>query len=316
MAMRARLVGWLATLVMAWASGACADGAVTERTIERSDLSATIYAPDDGSTHPALLILGGAEGGREWAEAVARRLAKEGYIANAQTYFKGQGLPEQLMDIPLERFQAAIDYLRQQPLVDRQHLGVIGISKGAEAALVLAAHDNRVTAVVAASPSDVVWQGIDRKGGAPASSWTFHGEPLAYVPFKPCPDCKGLLDLYHNSRSAGAVASASYIAVENIHGPVMLISSANDQVWPSTTMAHSIADRLHRSGFPFAVDEVDYAEGGHFAFGIPPTEASAKEDTGFGGGDPGSLAKVRQDSWNRVIRFLAGALATDATVSR
>lgn len=282
---------------------------VTEKVIESADLSASVYSPSDGKPHPAILVLGGAEGGRDWADAVAKRFAQDGYIALAESYFKGHGLPDQLENIPLERFQAAIDYLEAQPSVDKRHIAAVGLSKGAEAVLVLAARDPRLKAVVAASPSDVVWQGIDRKGGSPMSSWTLHHDPLAYVPFKPCPECKGLLDLYSHSRNAGPVDPPAMIAVEHINGPILLISSTGDQVWPSTAMARSIVGQLHQSGFRFKVSEVDYPEGGHFAFGIQPTEASAKEDTGFGGGTPDGLAKARTDSWQCVLSFLAHSFA-------
>lgn len=306
--MAAKLFGLItvATLAIALsAHGSAASGdAPDEKVIESNTLSATLYTPKDGKPHPALLVLGGAEGGRKWAEAVAKRLAAEGYVTMAESYFNGPNLPSQLQSIPLERFQAAVDYLVDQPRVKKKQIAVIGLSKGAEAALVLASHDARLTAVVAASPSDVVWQGIDRKGGTAASSWTFRGKPLAYVPFKPCPDCKGLLDLYRKSRDAGPIDPSAEIAVERINGPVLLISSSGDKVWPSTAMAHAIVKRLRRDHFAFKVLEADYPDGGHFAFGVTPTEASATEDTQFGGGTPKALAKARRDSWKLVSEFL------------
>lgn len=137
---------------------AAANDTGTEKIIERSDLSATLYMPGDGKRHPALLILGGAEGGRDWTDAVAKRLSQDGYIAMAQSYFKDPGLPDQLQRIPLERFQAAVDYLINQPAVEKHQIAVIGLSKGAEAALVLASHDPRLTAV-ASLPRRPTWSG-------------------------------------------------------------------------------------------------------------------------------------------------------------
>lgn len=312
--MAAKILGLMVmtTFAMIFSGHAEATSADTpkEIVIDRANLSATVYRPGDGKPHPALLILGGAEGGRNWADAIAKRLADEGYVTMAETYFKGPGLPDQLENIPLERFQAAVDYLAAQPFVKKKQIAVIGLSKGAEAALVLASHDARLTAVVAASPSDVVWQGIDRKGGSAAGSWTFHGKTLAYVPFRTCSNCKGLLDLYQKSREAEPIDPAAVIAVERINGPVLLISSATDKVWPSTAMAHSIVDRLRHAGFAFRLVEADYPEGGHFAFGVTPTRVSATEDTQFGGGTPEGLAKARKDSWELVSKFLASAFAT------
>jgi dienelactone hydrolase len=295
-----------ATLALALAGGsamACAADVVTTE-VETGALSATLYAPADHHRHPALLVLGGAEGGREWARGVARQLAQEGYVALAQSYFNGPGLPKALASVPIERFQHAVDYLQALPSVQPGQLGVVGLSKGAEAALVLAAHESRLRVVVAAAPSDVVWQGIDRSGGAPASSWSFHGAPLAFVPFHPCPQCRGLLDLYRNSHPHAVVAD--HIEGKGIAAPVLLVASEQDQVWPSTAMARALAARLRREGNPH-VSVIDYPAGGHFAFGLTPTAASAREDTGFGGGTPEGLVAARKDSWKRVLAFLGAA---------
>jgi hypothetical protein len=166
-----RLLGRV-VLVLALGGGSAVAGAedVVTTEVETGALSATLYAPADHDRHPALLVLGGAEGGRDWARGVARQLAQEGYVALAQSYFNGPGLPRALANVPLERFRRAVDYLQALPSVQPGQLGVVGLSKGAEAALALAAHEPRLRVVVAAAPSDVVWQGIDRSGGAPASS--------------------------------------------------------------------------------------------------------------------------------------------------
>jgi hypothetical protein len=303
--------GWITrvALVLALAGGGVAARAadVQSREVETKALSATLYVPADGHKHPALLVLGGAEGGRDWARGVARQLAEQGFVTLAQSYFNGPGLPKALTNVPLERFQQAIDYLQSQPSVDKRHLGVVGLSKGAEAALVLASHDARLRVVVAASPSDVVWQGIDRSGGAPAGSWSFHGTPLAYVPFQPCASCRGLLDLYNHSHPKAT--QADQIEGKGIVAPVLLISSEQDQVWPSTAMARALAARLRQEGNR-QVTVVDYPAGGHFAFGLAPTPASAKEDTGFGGGTPAGLVAARKDSWSQVLAFLRANTGT------
>lgn len=303
--MSVRGLGWVGRCVLALAlggSGVVVHAMEVRATeVETAKLSATLYVPADGKKHPALLVVGGAEGGREWARGVARKLAEEGFVTLAQSYFNGPGLPKTLANIPLERFQRAVDYLQALPSVERGHLGVVGLSKGAEAALALAAREPRLRVVVAASPSDVVWQGIDRSGGAPASSWSFRGVPLAYVPFQPCVRCRGLLDLY--TQSHPQALAADHVEGKGMAASVLLISSEQDQVWPSSAMARALAARLRREG-DAVVSVIDYLTGGHFAFGLPPTPASAKEDTGFGGGTPDGLVLARKESWKRVLEFL------------
>src|SRR5436190_8911503 len=110
---------------------------------------------------PAMLVLGGSEGGLTSGAAGARLLAAQGYSALGLAYFQAPGLPSTLENIPLEYFMRAIDWLAQQPSVDPRRIGVLGGSKGAEMALLLASRDRRLKAVVAAAPSSVVWAGVD-----------------------------------------------------------------------------------------------------------------------------------------------------------
>jgi dienelactone hydrolase len=130
------------------------------------------------------------------------------------------------------------------------------------------------------------------------------------VPFQPCAQCRGLLDLYRHSHPHAVPADD--VEGKGIAAPVLLISSEQDQVWPSTAMARSLASRLRRQGNAH-VSVIDYPTAGHFAFGLPPTAASAKEDTGFGGGTPEGLVAARKDSWNRVLEFLDAAFKPGPT---
>jgi hypothetical protein len=46
------------------------------------------------------------------------------------------------------------------------------------------------------------------------------------------------------------------IKVENINGPVQLISAANDEIWPSTRMSIDIQNKLLANDFPHVVDHL------------------------------------------------------------
>ena len=280
--------------------------------IETPELSATLHYPEDSTApSPAVLVLGGSDGGREWASNMARSLAAKGYVALGETYFagSGDGLSRQLVAVPVERLIAGIDRLASDPRVDSDRIAVIGFSKGAEASLLLASVDPRIRAVVAASPSDRLWQGIDREGGARAPSWTMAGQPLDYVPFAPCDACAHLIDLYRHSRDA-ASPQAARIPVETIRAPILLLVSGADRVWPSRDMALAIQrDRaVHRSGFASAI--VDYTEAGHFLLnGDTPAPEEADGLAAFGGGTAAGLVAARQASWTRVVEFLDRTLS-------
>lgn len=92
--------------------------------------------------------------------------------------------PASAREVPLESFMPATDRLVEAGC-DR--IAYVGTSKGAEAALLVAVRDPRITAVIAFSPASVVWantgMGRDGAGWPLRSSWTFQGKPLPFVPY-------------------------------------------------------------------------------------------------------------------------------------
>jgi hypothetical protein len=88
-----------------------------------------------------------------------------------------------ICEVPHETFSPALDRLSSLS----EHLAVMGVSQGVEAALLLASRDARIRAVAALSPSSVVWAnvgpGIDEAQWPLRSSRTEGGEPLPFVPY-------------------------------------------------------------------------------------------------------------------------------------
>lgn len=105
-----------------------------------------------------VMILAGSSGAMEHDRA--QLLADHGAVALAMRWFGGRGQQSGPWEVPFETFTAALDLLA--PEVDR--LAILGSSFGAEAALLVAARDDRIKAVVALSPSAYVWPGADETG--------------------------------------------------------------------------------------------------------------------------------------------------------
>ncbi|MBB4232819.1 hypothetical protein GGD56_006718 [Rhizobium mongolense] len=95
----------------------------------------------------------------------------------------GKGQAPGVCEVPLETFVQAIDELEKRSC---KQIAIAGTSKGAEAALPVAARDERVDAVFAMSPTSVVWGNIGPRRDGIAwperSSWTWKSEPLPFVP--------------------------------------------------------------------------------------------------------------------------------------
>jgi hypothetical protein len=131
-----------------------------------------------------VLFLGGSEGGLHAGRTgMIKELADAGFNVLYVCYFGCPGTPAKLVGVPLETFDRALAFLRTRPTVDPNRIGVLGGSKGGEAALLVGTRDRRLKALVAGMPSSVVWPGISWSAGVPQSSWTAGGKPLKFLPY-------------------------------------------------------------------------------------------------------------------------------------
>ncbi|WP_309117577.1 acyl-CoA thioester hydrolase/BAAT C-terminal domain-containing protein [Saccharothrix sp.] len=287
--------------------------------VTENGLVGVLYEPDDGEVHPGVIILGGSEGGMH--EDDAALLARHGFAALALAYFGVDGLPEDLVDIPLEYVGTAITYLG-----DRR-IGVVGGSRGGELALLVGATYPRVKAVVSVVGSGVVTQCIGpgtrllEKLGLEAASWTHEGRPLPYLPYSvpdelrrrivdgdPVP-LKLAFDL------TDGIPEDTEIPVERINGGVLLLSSGRDQSWPCVALSAVAERRLAEHDHPFPYEHVVYPEAGHLIAAPPHRPTTDVLLPGPGvvfemGGSPGATAAARADAWRRTIEFLSDQLGT------
>jgi hypothetical protein len=215
-------------------------------------------------------------------------LATHGIAALSLRWFGGIGQPPGICEVPLESFGASLDRLADlSPRVT-----VFGVSKGAEAALLLAAHDPRIMLTVAMSPSSVVWAnlGAGRDGATLPyrSSWTWQGQPLPFVRYDdswevPPGDWPSYLGLYERSlRTFAANVEAARIPVERIGGTVIVTAGGDDQVWPSEAFAAAIV--AHRRYWGLDTIAVLHPHAGHRP--LLPGEMPA---IGLGGSRGGSV---------------------------
>ena len=277
--------------------------------VREQGLVATWYPPASGKRGPVILVLGGSEGGEEGSRRIAQAFAREGYGALALAWFKADGLPQQLQEIPLEYFATAIAWIGKQPLADANRLAIYGISKGGETALLVASRQPEIKAVIAAVPSAFVWQGINSADYTSVkSSFTLNGQPVPYLPYDISAPFTGVFDLYQRSLKFADAHADAVIPVERINGPVLLLSGRADTLWPSSAMADQVIARLDARGFRFPHRHIAYPDAGH-AGTIPPWEGGPAP-TGFNalGGTTEGNAAARADSWIQTLAFLRSSI--------
>lgn len=327
----------LVTEVVVRAEGAEARGSFTQRLaadgvtrveVREEGLVGTLYLPAGSApgAHPAVMILNGSGGGIN--EPRAALYASRGYAAFALAYFKAPGLSDYISNTPLEYFQTGLRWLRKkvQPLHD--FVAISGQSRGGELVLLLGAtFPKEVSAVVAYVPGAVVHSGqnaCDPKIGREGPTWLLGGKPIPHVwennrtatwaPFDegPAPHRheKAILTALQDP---DAVARAR-IRVEDIEGPVMLLSGTDDGSWPSSLYSKMVQDKLTEVRHPYPVQWLDYENGGHsilFPY-VPTTQlvyahpVSGKISTS--GGNPKDNARADQESWEGVKTFLDAAV--------
>lgn len=250
-----------------------------------------------------MLVLAGSSGRVDTGRA--QLLSEHGAVALALRWFGGPGQQPGPYEVPLELFSSAIDVLAEEC----SRLAVVGLSFGAEAALLIASRDDRIDAVVGFAPSSVVWPGWN--GDRWTSHWTAGGVPLPFVPFVPDwqPDAEppAYVEHYRLSLDADprAVAEAA-IPVEAIRGEVLLVAGTDDQVWPSCEFADRIAERRRSHGLPTAVLRGEGA--GHRAI-LPGEEPAMGGAAMRRGGTEEADRALGAAAWPEIVTILrfAGA---------
>lgn len=288
--------------------------AIVPRQIRDGAMVADLYRPARTDPAPAILLLGGSEGGLGKAAAgQARSLAVHGYVVLHVSYFGSPGQSATLKSIPLDTFTRALDWLKAQPGVDADRIGIVGTSKGAEAALLVASRRPDLKIAVLGVPSSVVWPGIDRDGIVTESSWTEKGKPVPFTPYGWTGEWRGIHALYADALADPAKAATGVIPAERSRAAIVMVCGEADGLWPSCPMARAVETRLrdHRYGHPVTL--LAYPDAGHAAFGPPldPGSSGAATIGALGGSVSGNSA-ARADGWPKVLAALDTALQPEA----
>jgi len=291
---------------------------MTDREIYRKKTDGfhgELFRPaQDSYPGKVLICFGGSDGKFELARKLAAIFQGRGLTALALAYVMEEDLPNQFYQVPIDTLEAAAGRLHE---MGYEKVGLWGISKGAKLALTAGSLlPGVVNAVVAVAPMSTVCQGFAKGKGIalmPGSSWSFHGQQVPYTPFGYEKTPYGAI-LWESLKAREVTmfdlylpmvqhpAPEAEIEVENITGPILLISSKMDTMWPSEPAAEKIMQRLGEKRFPFSYRHLSYDYGSHLF--VPMELSVAKFFRGDRGKNKEPGRRARMDSLEKTLEFI------------
>jgi len=276
---RARVRDRFDTMVMAELEqqqtiAALKPGIVTEE-ISEGALRGALFYPEGVANPPTVITMQGS-GGRIY-EREAALYANEGFAVLALGIFNYKDRPETLKNISLEYVRDAADYMSER--FGDERTALIGHSRGAELAMLVAvSFPDRIDAVLALGPHNVIDAGCCTPDATQSPAWTLGGEPLPVakgpVPsdmrWEPPEGQPLTFRPYFHAKTLNPDGSGAPIKVEQMDAPIMLVAGTADRLWPAAEASYLIEERLMQNDYPHEVVRLIYPGAGHSAGTIEP----------------------------------------------
>ena len=229
-----------------------------------------ILLEGNGSMDKVMIVMSGSNGGIKLTKQAADFYHKKGIPALALALFATKGTQPYLDKVPIEYVESAIAWLKKQGY---KQIGIDGMSKGSEMALVAASMFSDISCVIVRVPSYFVSEGLigsgKKKAPSGTSCWSYKGQELAYAPYKT--RNFNMLKMFVKEKEMHIIsfnrdkdiAPDSIIPIEKIKAPILILSSKNDSVWPSYKSGIYIENRLKEAGFSYEYKHVAYENMSH-----------------------------------------------------
>lgn len=239
----------------------------SQTKLETPNVESILYL-GNGKNQPLIVGLGGSEGGNAWTSNYWKKtrdqFIEKGYAFLAIGYFGLKGTPDTLQKIAIEEVYFAIKLAGKNKKINNRKIVIIGGSRGADLALLLGSYYKDIKCVVGIVASNVTFPGNTNHFST--SSWTFKGKELPFVPVNdeavPYLMKRDLRGAFEEMLKDTIAEKKALIKVENINGPILLVSAIKDEICPSSPMADKMIARLNTYGFKHNYEHIAI-EGGH-----------------------------------------------------
>ena len=231
------------------------------RIINENGFQANYYVKENTENKETIILIGGGQWGDYWGQ----QFAEKGYVGLSLPYTRREGLPSLPEEIDMEYFENALKWLEKQPEVNKDKIVIMGASRNAELSLVIASNLNEyVDGVIAYAPSSVSWSNtvLPFNSNEIKASWKYKGADIPYIPMNKVTGNESnkieTLEYWESGLAKMNDYPDAIIKVENISGPILLLSGIDDKVWPSAMMADMIEKRLIDHNFKYPFQNIQY----------------------------------------------------------
>ncbi|MFA5075167.1 MAG: acyl-CoA thioesterase/bile acid-CoA:amino acid N-acyltransferase family protein [Candidatus Babeliales bacterium] len=310
---------------------------IEKRQIREQGIVGTLFYHKNMKKNRGIIVIPGSDGGIP--EKTSQLLASHGYTVLALGYFGLEELPKNLENIPLEYFQNAMHWLKNQPQVDKNYIALWGQSFGGTLVLLLAAmFPKEISAVISYVPSNIVYGAFPQLNNP---CWIYKNSPIPFIPCYtgngndiPGPNDEEILNatredkipfhkgtfedpmdlssvfLYGMDKFHQRIEAAT-IPLENIQCPILMISGEDDKVWPSTLYCNLVMERLNKKKSIIERKHLHFPDAGHgFLFPYFPSSAGQPIYYPMGkfwvtlGGTAQGNALAAKKAWQETLNFL------------
>ncbi len=294
------------------------DGVRRETVQVGDDVRGELFWPEHGVMPRAgVLMLAGSGGGLDLFAAAV--LARAGIATFTQALFGHADLPPYMVDLPVERVQRGLAWFAKR--LGHQRIVLRGISKGSEMAMRVAlASPDHVAGLVLWVPSPMTTTGRGDHAG-PRALLTEQGHP---VPHGLPPHDSGFDPAAWSAtrpyrmapvfeRMWRDPANAPFVhPVHRLHCPALVMSGADDSIWPSALAGEMLLDAHRRHAARAPLEHICQSDAGH-GFNLPCTAEGLSHRTWHPkqhlwldvGGTPQGNGAAAGAAWQQLLAFVA-----------